>query len=191
MVSGKSCQSLAVHRSSSPWYVHSMMGCLCESSMMASHLMPSLSQMESNKAMCWPCSAYCLPLCYWNAFSDDEESIKLCSSVCSAFGLTISTQKMQVMCQPAPHTMQSNPRNTVKGNAVVVLDKCTYLGSVLSKNVTIDDEVNKVNNKLVKASATFNRLNKNVWDHEGLSAHTKFKVYKAVELSTILYACET
>ena len=70
MVSGKSCQSLAIHLSSSPWYIHSIMGCLHESSTMASHLMPSLSQMESNKDVCWPqhCSAYCLLLCYWMHF---------------------------------------------------------------------------------------------------------------------------
>ena len=46
--------------------IHFMMGCLHESSMMASHLMPSLSQIESNKDVCWPqhCSVYCLLLCH-------------------------------------------------------------------------------------------------------------------------------
>ena len=62
------------------------------------------------------------------------------------------------------------------------MDKFTYYRSVLSKNVTIDDEVN---NRLAKASATF------VWDCEGLSTHTKLRVYKTVVLSTLLCACET
>ena len=50
---------------------------------------------------------------------------------------------------------------------------------------------NEVNNRLAKAIATFSRLSKNVWECEGLSAHTKLKVYMAVVLSTLLYACET
>ena len=95
---------------------------------------------------------------------------------------------MQVMCQPVPHTMQPNPRITVKGNALEVVDKFTYLRSLLSKNVTIDEEVN---NRLAKASATFGRLSKNVWECEGLSTNTRLKVYKAVVLSTLLCACET
>ena len=95
---------------------------------------------------------------------------------------------MQVMCQPAPHSTQPNPRITVKGNVLEVVDKFTYLRSLISKSVTIDDEVN---NRLAKASTTFGRLSKNIWEHEGLSAHTKLKVNKAVVLSTFLYACET
>ena len=90
------------------------------------------------------------------------------------------------MCQPAPHTTQPNPVITVKGNTLEVVGKFTYLGSVLSKNVTINDEMN---NRLAKASATFDRLSKNVWECEG--AHTKLKVYKTVVLLTILYACQT
>ena len=117
-----------------------------------------------------------------------QQSMNKFSSACDALGLPISTQKMQVMCQPAPHTVWPNPRITVKGNALEVVDKFSYLRSVLSKNVTIDDEVNS---RLVKASATIGRLSKNVWDCEGLSAHTKLKVYKAVVLSTLVYACET
>ena len=129
-------------------------------------------------------------LCALNTSSEAglQWSMNKFSSVCNAFGLTISTERMQVMCQPAPHTMEPNPRISVKGNALEVVGKFTYLRSVLSKNVTIDDEVN---NRLAKASAIFSRLSKNLWDHEGLSAHTKLKVYKAVVLSTILYACET
>ena len=75
----------------------------------------------------------------------------------------------------------------MKGNTPEVVDKFTYLRG-LFKNVTIDNEVN---NRLAKASATFGRLSKNVWDWEGLSAHTRLNVYKDVVLSTPLCACET
>ena len=128
--------------------------------------------------------------CALNASSEAglQQSMNKFSSVCNVFGLTISTQKTQVMCQPGPNTMQPNPRISVKENALEVVDKCTYLRSVLSKKVIIDNEVN---NRLAKASGTFSRLSKNVWDQEGLSAQARLKVYKAVVLSTLLYACET
>ena len=62
-----------------------------------------------------------------------QQSMNKFSSACYTFGLTISTQKVQVMCQPAPHTMQPNPRITVKGNALEVVDKFTHLRSVCSR----------------------------------------------------------
>ena len=52
-------------------------------------------------------------LCWWLCseckFRRLQQSMNKFSSVCNTFGLTISTRKMQVMCQPAPHTMQPNP----------------------------------------------------------------------------------
>ena len=52
----------------------------------------------------------------------------------------------------------------------------------------IDDEVDA---GTAKASAAFGRLHGNVWDRKGIRLDTKLKVYKAVVLPTLLYACET
>ena len=52
----------------------------------------------------------------------------------------------------------------------------------------IDDEVNA---RTAKASATFGRLRGSVWDRSGIKLDTKLKIYSAVVLPTILYACET
>ena len=52
----------------------------------------------------------------------------------------------------------------------------------------IDDEVNA---RIAKARAAFGRLRGSVWDRRGIRLDTKLKVYKAVVLSTLLYACET
>ena len=64
------------------------------------------------------------------------------------------------------------------------MNRFTYLGSTLSQNVTIDDEVNV-------RIATFGRLHANVWNRRGISLQTKLKVYRAIVLPTLLYACET
>ena len=44
---------------------------------------------------------------------------------------------------------------------------------------------------LAKASATFSKLHKNVWNRRGITTKTKIKVYRAFVLTTLLYGCET
>ena len=76
----------------------------------------------------------------------------------------------------------------MKGQRLQVVDKFTYLGSTFSRVVHIDDEVNA---RIAKASAAFGRLRGSVWNRSGIRLDTKLKVYKAVVLPTLLYACET
>ena len=90
--------------------------------------------------------------------------------------------------QPAPHEIYDDPSIVVKGQHLVAVDKFTYLGSTLSRNVTIDNEVN---NRIAKASAAFGRLKQQVWERRGIRTETKLKVYRAIVLTTLLYACET
>ena len=70
----------------------------------------------------------------------------------------------------------------MNGQKLQVVDKFTYLGSTLSKAVHIDD---------VTARTAKARLRTKVWERNGIRLDTKLKVYKAVVLPTLLYACET
>ena len=110
------------------------------------------------------------------------------SKTCDNFQLTISTNKTEVVHQPAPRKLYSEPTITVNGQKLQVVDKFTYLGSSLSGAVHIDDEVTA---RTAKASVAFGRLRTNVWERNGIRLDTKLKVYKAVVLPTLLYACET
>ena len=76
----------------------------------------------------------------------------------------------------------------MNGQKLKVVDKFTYLGSTLSRAVHIDDEVTA---RIAKASVAFGRLRANVWERGRIKLDTKLKVYKAVVLPTLLYACET
>ena len=76
----------------------------------------------------------------------------------------------------------------MNGQKQKVVDKFTYLGSTLSRAVHIDDEITA---RITKASVAFGRLRANVWDRNGIKLDTRLKVYKAVVLPTLLYACET
>ena len=117
-----------------------------------------------------------------------QESADKFSTAYSNFGVTISIKKTEVLYQPPPGKIISEPNITVHGSRLNVVQRFTYLGSTLSQNATIDDEVDI---RIARASASFGRLSKQVWKRKGISIDTKLKVYKAVVLPTLLYGCET
>ena len=125
-----------------------------------------------------------------NAKSEEkiQGAVDRMSKACDNFQLTISTKTTQVVHQPAPGKPYSEPTITVNGQKLQVVDKFTYLGSTLSRAVHIDGEVTA---RIAKASVAFGRLRTNVWERNGIRLNTKLKVYKAVVLPTLLYACET
>ncbi|VDL99283.1 unnamed protein product [Schistocephalus solidus] len=63
-----------------------------------------------------------------------------------------------------------------------------YLGSTMSQNTRIDDEVDQ---RISKASQAFGRLQASVWDRHSIHLNTKLKMYKAVLLTKLLYGAET
>ncbi|BHF79317.1 hypothetical protein SprV_0602243700 [Sparganum proliferum] len=130
--------------------------------------------------------------CALNTTSEEEmqRSMDLFSAACQNFGLFINTQKTVVMHQPPPNS--ATPPNaqqvSVNGTQLQVVENFPYLGSTLSRNTKIDDEVA---NKTSKASQAFGRLQSTVWNRHGLQLSTKLKMYKAVILPTLLYGAET
>lgn len=63
------------------------------------------------------------------------------SAACANLGLIINAKKTQVLHQPALHHEYLEPQVTADGEVLNAVDKLTYFGSVLSKDVHIDDEV--------------------------------------------------
>ncbi|KAI8492323.1 hypothetical protein Bbelb_297760 [Branchiostoma belcheri] len=125
-----------------------------------------------------------------NAASEDlmQQSMDRFSSAADNFGLTISTKKTEVLYQPAPQKPYVDPVITVNGEPLKVVAKFKYLGSTLSRSVNIDDEVDA---RVALASSSFGRLRASVWERRGIRLSTKLKVYRAVVLPSLLYACET
>ncbi|XP_039386731.1 uncharacterized protein LOC120401127, partial [Mauremys reevesii] len=128
--------------------------------------------------------------CALNAGSEQEmqASMDKFAAACDNFGLLINIKKTEVMHQPAPKAQHQEPTITVKGQKLQAVDQFAYLGSTLSRAVTIDIEVNC---RIAKASSAFGGLLTNVWDRRGISLATKLKVYRAVVLTTLMYASET
>nr|VZI44075.1 unnamed protein product [Spirometra erinaceieuropaei] len=131
--------------------------------------------------------------CALNTTSEAEmqRSMDLFSAACENFGLVINTQKTVVMHQPPPYSAtapNAPPQINVNGTQLQVVENFPYLGSTLSRNTKIDDEVA---NRISKASQAFGRLRSTVWNRHGLKLSTKLKMYKAVILPTLLYGAET
>ena len=105
------------------------------------------------------------------------------------FGLTISLKKTEVMHQHKPKAMvKTPPKVHIDGTELKVVDKFTYLGSTISSNARIDDEIN---HRISKAAAAFGRLLKRLWLNHDITLDTKISVYCASVLTPLLYGSET
>ena len=117
-----------------------------------------------------------------------QNGVDQVSDSCDSYDLTIRIKKTEVVYQPAPGKPYKEPTITVKCQRLQVVDKFTYLGSTLSRVMHIDNEVNS---RIAKASAAFGRLRGSIWDRSGIRLDIKLKVYRALVLPPLLYACET
>ncbi|VDL91186.1 unnamed protein product [Schistocephalus solidus] len=113
---------------------------------------------------------------------DIQRSMDLCAAGCADFGSKISTAEKVVMQQPPPRAEINAPRINVNGAQPENMETFAYLGSTLSRNTRIND---KVAQRILKASQTFDRLQASMWNHHGIHLNTKRKMYKAV----VSYAC--
>ena len=92
------------------------------------------------------------------------------------------------MHQPAPGKAYQEPNISVQGQRLKDVNKFTYLGSTLSRNIIIDNEVCA---RIAKASSAFGKLYPDDWNRAGITMLTKLNVYKAIVIPILLYACET
>ena len=97
------------------------------------------------------------------------------------FGLTISLKKTEVICQPKPGAYYTAPTIIIANNPLKVTDKFTYLGSTISQNALIDDEISA---RIGKASGSFGKRTKRLWSERGVQLVTKINVYCPVVLPT-------
>ena len=112
--------------------------------------------------------------------NDRKESRENGLDTSTNFGLTIRIKKT-VMRKPAPGKTYIEASITINGQCLKAVDNVTYLGSTLSRNVVIDDEVDA---RLAKANYAFGRLSNNVWNRSGITQETKIKVYHAAVMTT-------
>ena len=108
------------------------------------------------------------------------------SNASKKFGLKINIKKTEVLYQPNS-TRTREEDITVDGNKLNSVLDFTYLGSTISSDGCIDDEIQR---RMAKASASFGRLRQRLWNNHHVSMRVKGKIYRAIMLSTLLYGAE-
>ena len=82
-----------------------------------------------------------------------------------------------------------NPLHIISdGTNLNAVEHFTYLGSVISNDVTVSKELDS---RFSKASSSFGRLSKRVWQSHPLHLSTKIQVYRAVVVHTLMHGAET
>ena len=108
------------------------------------------------------------------------------SNASKKFGLKINIKKTEVLYQPNS-TRTREEDIMVDGNKLNSVMEFTYLGSTISSDGCIDDEIQR---RMAKASASFGRLRQRLWNNHHVSMRVKGKIYRAIVLSTLLYGAE-
>ena len=93
-----------------------------------------------------------------------------------------------MLYQPPPRKAYSPPYVIIDGTNLNAVEHFTYLGSVISNDATVSKDLD---NRLSKASSSFERLSKRVWQSHALRLSTKIQVYGVVVVPTLLYGAET
>ena len=94
-----------------------------------------------------------------------------------------ASKRLRLYIEPAPGKRYKEPTTTVNGQRLQVVDKFTYLGSILSRVVHIDDEVNA---RIAKASAAFGRLCGSIWDQSGIRGGTNLSLQICDGANTVI-----
>ena len=108
------------------------------------------------------------------------------SDASKKFGLKINIKKTEVLYQ-SNSTRTREEDIMVDGNKLNSVLEFTYLGSTISNDGCIDDEMQR---RMAKASASFGRLRQRLWNNHHVSMRVKGKIYRAIVLSTLLYGAE-
>ena len=78
--------------------------------------------------------------------------------------------------------------NTIGNHPLTYVDKITYLGSILSRNVTIEHDVLS---RISKPSNALGKLTRKFRKRHDINLSAKIAVYKAVIVPILLYCCES
>lgn len=123
--------------------------------------------------------------------ADSLESLQLVLSHTSAFyqklGMSINVSKTEFL-EYLPTTPLIPSELQIGGSQLKKVDTFKYLGSHISANGHIDDEINF---RIQQANRAYGRLSKRVFHNRNITLSTKVLVYNAVVLSSLLYSSET
>ena len=102
-------------------------------------------------------------------------------------GLNINIRKTEFM-KFNPTSLVNPPTFTIDGENLHEVSCFKYLGSFISANCTLDDEIN---HRIGQANGAYGRLRCRVFENHNLKMTTKVMVYHAMVISSLLYGSES
>ncbi|XP_049764393.1 uncharacterized protein LOC126092712 [Schistocerca cancellata] len=120
--------------------------------------------------------------------NDKTTYINLQNASYRRFGLAISITKTQVLKQPLRGLNADDSSIEINNKHLQNVSKFKYLGSQIRSDNSLTSEIAA---RIASAASAFGKLNDRVWKSHDLKLQTKIAVYKALVLSTLLYASET
>ena len=115
-----------------------------------------------------------------------QRSLSVIAGFYEAMGLKMNVNKTEIL------TQRQNPEPNLtfhlNGDEIKQVTSFKYLGSILSTNHNIDEEVY---NRINQASVAFGKLCTRVFQNDNLRTDTKIAVYTAVCITSLLYGAET
>ena len=103
-------------------------------------------------------------------------------------GRLLSLKKTEVWYQPPAQEAYCPHYVSIDGTNLNTVEQFAYMGSVISNDATVSKDLD---NRLSKASSSFGRLSKRVWQSHSLRLSTKIQIYRAVVVPTLLYGADT
>jgi len=97
-------------------------------------------------------------------------------------------KKTEVLLQPVDRLTSTPPVVMAGETALPVVQRFCYLGSMLSSDANIDEDISS---RIAKASYSFGRLARRLLDDHGIRLDKKVAVYKASILTSLLFGSET
>ncbi|XP_076042109.1 uncharacterized protein LOC143026007 [Oratosquilla oratoria] len=102
--------------------------------------------------------------------------------------MQVNTEKTKLLSQLPPNQATQVANAQIGDHPVESVDNFTYLGSILSRTVTCEKDIE---NRIKAGHSAYGRLAHRVFTNHGLTMHTKIMVFRAVVLSALQYACKT
>ena len=106
------------------------------------------------------------------------------TEVIPSFGTHFAPLKCKVMLQDV---LGLNPPLTLQGEILEVVDRFPYLGSCVSTDCSISNEIDA---RISKARIAFANL-RHLWRQKGISLSLNGRVYKITVRAVLLYGSET